>query len=134
MSRLVGYCPSRGATVQDSLFLLPPALPRTNQVPAELTVLAIEKFKPGPIRREVPDWKRRGLYLIVQPSGAKSWAFRYRLDDGTPKKLTLGPYPGVDLKTARAKADEAVVKRANGLDPAAEKQAGKARAREAKSA
>jgi hypothetical protein len=34
-----------------------------------------------------------GLYLVIQPSGAKSWAFRYRRPvDGRPAKLTLGSY------------------------------------------
>jgi len=29
-------------------------------------------------RTEIPDGAVRGLYLVVQPSGAKSWAIRYR--------------------------------------------------------
>ena len=66
---------------------------------AELTALAIEKLKPATSRREVPDGKQRGLYLVVQPSGAKSWAFRYRAGAST-RKLTIGGYPGIDLKEA----------------------------------
>ena len=37
-----------------------------------------------------------GLYLVVQTSGAKSWAVRYRYN-GKPRKHTLGPYPKIKL-------------------------------------
>jgi integrase len=56
-----------------------------------LTQLGVEKARHDPDRRvEVPDGN--GLYLVLQPSGGKSWAFRYRRPgDGKPAKLTLGP-------------------------------------------
>jgi integrase len=75
-------------------------------------------------RREIPDDRITGLYLVVQPSGAKSWAVRYRAD-GAPRKLTLGPYPAVDLATARKRAQEALGDLARGVDPAARKKAAK---------
>ena len=53
---------------------------------------------------------------------AKSWALRYR-SAGTPRKLTIGPYPAVDLATARKRAQEALGDVAGGKDPATEKQA-----------
>ena len=53
-----------------------------------LTAKSIETLPPGAARREVPDARTPGLYLIVQPSGVKSWAIRYR-HDGKPRKLTL---------------------------------------------
>ena len=60
-----------------------------------LTVQAVERMKPDPTKRqEVADAVTPGLYLIVQPSGAKSWALRYR-HAGKPRKLTLGAYPGL---------------------------------------
>ena len=43
-------------------------------------------------RREIPDDYMRGLYLIVQPTGAKSWAVRYR-HGGKSAKHRIGPYP-----------------------------------------
>ena len=49
-----------------------------------LTDIAIKKLPPPPKRREIPDGKAQGLYLVVQPSGAKSWALRYRFN-GIPK-------------------------------------------------
>ena len=61
-----------------------------------LTSYSVEHAKPGAARREIRDANCRGLYLVVQPAGAKSWAFRYRFN-GKPKKLTIGPvYTGKD--------------------------------------
>lgn len=87
-----------------------------------LTNLFIEKLKLPPRRREIPDGKAQGLYLVVQPSGAKSWALRYRFN-GLPKKLTFGRYPAIDLATARRRAAEALGRAVAGEDPAAAKQA-----------
>jgi integrase len=55
-----------------------------------LTAIAVAKARAGSTRREIPDPACRGLYLIVQPSGMKSWAARYRYR-GKPSKYTLGP-------------------------------------------
>ena len=54
-----------------------------------LTQLAVKAAKPAHNRIEIPDCGCTMLYLIVQPSGVKSWALRYRFK-GAPKKLTLG--------------------------------------------
>ena len=43
-----------------------------------LTPLAVERVQPTAKRREVSDNVASGLYFIVQPSGVKSWAVRYR--------------------------------------------------------
>jgi integrase len=75
----------------------------------------------------VADGKIAGLYLVVQPSGAKSWALRYRVA-GAPKKFTIGPFPAIDLATARKRAQEALGDVAGGKDPAAIKQASRANA------
>ena len=93
-----------------------------------LTDVSIKKLRLPEKRKEVPDGRVTGLYLIVQPSGAKSWALRYRAA-GAPRKLTIGPYPSVDLATARKRAQEALGDVAGGKDPAAVKQASKAMAR-----
>jgi integrase len=55
-----------------------------------LTTAAVLKYKPANKRREIPDGGSPGLYLIVQPRGAKSWALRYRRPSGKSAKLTLG--------------------------------------------
>jgi Arm DNA-binding domain len=64
-----------------------------------LTDLRIKTLPLPETRREVPDGKVVGLYLVHQRSGAKSWALRYRAN-GKPRKLTLGRYPIVDRRRA----------------------------------
>src|SRR5271165_7262641 len=93
-----------------------------------LTDLGIKKLPLPDKRKEVPDGKIGGLYLIVQASGAKSRAVRYRAF-GIPRKLTLGAYPALDLATARRRAQEALGDVAGGKDPAAVKQASRGAAR-----
>jgi integrase len=90
-----------------------------------LTAAAIEKFKPTAGRQEIPDARMQGLYLVVQPSGAKSWAVRYRLN-GKPAKFTLGKYPRLELGAARKDAGAALELVAKGEDPAAHRKAAKA--------
>ena len=51
-----------------------------------LTVKAIEALSPGPARREIPDALMQGLYLVVQPTGSKSWAVRCR-QNGRPREV-----------------------------------------------
>lgn len=90
-----------------------------------LTSLAVEKAKPTDKRQEVADAACPGLYLIIQPGGAKGWAFRYRFD-GRPSKLVLGSVPAMTLAEARRAAAEARDKLDMGKDPAAEKRSAKA--------
>ena len=88
---------------------------------AKLTAKAVEAIKPAAARREIPDALLPGLYLVVQPSGAKSWAVRYR-HGGRPRKHTIGPHPLFDLKAARTAGGKALRTAAEGRDPAGEKQ------------
>ena len=92
---------------------------------AKLTAIAVENIKPGPRRREIPDSGCQGLYLVVQPSGRKSWAVRYRFQ-GTPRKLTLDG--ALTLATARKAATDALHVLERGHDPAAAKKSAKVRA------
>lgn len=55
-----------------------------------LTAAAAAKFQPGETRRIIRDGGARSLFLVVQPSGHKSWQMRFRRPGGTPAKLTLG--------------------------------------------
>ena len=68
----------------------------------KLTAAGIEKLKPTNGRRIFKDDAARSLYLIVYPSGVKSFAMRFRKPNGTPAKLTLGTYDanGKELKGA----------------------------------
>jgi len=67
----------------------------------------------------------RGLYLEVSPSGGKWWRFKYRFHD-KEKRLSLGVYPDIDLKTARERRDEARRLVANKIDPSEKRKAEKA--------
>jgi hypothetical protein len=87
----------------------------------KLTTKAVEAIKPTTDRREIPDALLPGLYLIVQPSGARSWAVRYRHGDRT-RKHTLGNYPLLDLKAARELGAKALRVAAEGRDPGHDKK------------
>jgi integrase len=96
-----------------------------------LTVQSLERLKPDPARRlEVPDGLLPGFYLVIQPSGARSWAVRYR-HAGKPRKYTLGGFPALQLGTARTEARKALELAALGRDPAGEKQEARRSAQEA---
>ena len=58
-----------------------------------LTALAVAKARAGTERREIPDGGCNNLFLIVQPSGHKSWALRYRSKNRSVK-FTLGSVLG----------------------------------------
>ena len=59
-------------------------------MPKTLTAAAVRVHKPGNGRREIPDGGVPGLRLVIQSSGAKSWAMRFRRPNGSSGKLTLG--------------------------------------------
>jgi len=84
-----------------------------------LTEIAIKALKPTDKARKISD--AGGLYLLVQPTGTKTWCYKYRLL-GKEKKLTFGPYPLITLKEARLKRDDAKRQLLEGADPAIEKQ------------
>jgi hypothetical protein len=89
-----------------------------------LTDITIRKLlaSPPPKRVEHAAGKVAGLFFITQPSGATSWALRYRAA-GATRKLTLGSFPSLDLKAPRRAAEEARGQIARGEDPAAAKTA-----------
>jgi integrase len=65
----------------------------------------VEAVRPKATRTEYPDAGCPGLYLVVQPSGTRSWAFRFR-HNGVNGKKTLGRVGdgGLSLAAARAAA------------------------------
>jgi integrase len=101
-------------------------------VGGKLTQFGIDKkCKPAAKRREFPDGEN-GLHLIVQPSGARSWAVRYRSPlTGKPGKHTIGDYATYPLAEARVEARAIAAKIDKGIDPAAEKKADRTRRQEA---
>ena len=96
----------------------PTVTPMARLMAKQLTQKFIESVKPAAIRKEIPDSALPGLYLLLQPSGSKSWAYRFR-HDGRTRKLTLGSWPAVNLAEARKRARNAVHTIGEGKDPAA---------------
>src|SRR5436309_2053934 len=101
-----------------------PALPqaREGKMARGLTDVAVRNFKPGPKRREIPDPAARGLYLVIQTTGVKSYAVRYRFA-GRNRKLTLTR--GIGLAAARKAAADAMFEVEQGKDPASLKRQAK---------
>src|SRR5262245_10857827 len=81
-----------------------------------LTVKGVENERATSDRRELPDSYMRGLYLIVHPTGRKTWAVRYRLG-GKSHKHTIGPYPAFSLKQARDAAAKVLRSVSEGHSP-----------------
>ncbi len=81
-----------------------------------LTERFVKAKKPGATRLEIPDAGIQGLYFVVQPTGGKSWALRYRWQ-GSPVKYRLGDYPVIGLAEARDKARDALRLLDAGTDP-----------------
>ncbi|WP_424991160.1 tyrosine-type recombinase/integrase [Fluviibacterium sp. S390] len=73
-----------------------------------------------------------GLYVLVKPTGAKSWRFKYRID-GKERLLVVGDYPAVSLAMARAARDQAKAGLEAGVDPSEAKQEAKRIKREGQS-
>ena len=84
-----------------------------------LTNIAIKAMKP----QEKP-YKRAdggGLFILIQPNGAKIWRLAYRFD-GKQKLLSGGPYPKTTLLAARAWREAMKQQLAIGLDPSEERR------------
>ena len=102
-----------------------PWRPGNGTEPTGVTAAAVERIKPDPKRRlEIADALLTGLFLIVEPSGKKSWAVRYRYQ-GSSTKFTIGSFPTVGLVEARAAGRQVLQRVAEGQNPAAEKRAAK---------
>ena len=67
-----------------------------------LTAAAVAKFRPSHKRRRIRDLGSRSLFLIIEPSGHRSWQMRFRTPSGRIGKMTLGP---VDLSGQEVKGD-----------------------------
>lgn len=84
-----------------------------------LTDLKIRSAKPAAKPTKLADGL--GLYMLLQPTGAKLWRLKYRIA-GKEKKLSLGIYPDVSLRDARERRDQARAQLAAGIDPGNEKK------------
>lgn len=79
------------------------------------------------VRTEIADSGVPGLFLVIQPSGVKSWAVRTRLF-GKPIKMTLGRAGIISLKDARDRAKAACLTASEGRDPREAKRIARAQA------
>ena len=84
-----------------------------------LTSLAVKQAQPAGKTKRLYD--ERGLYLEISPAGGKWWRLKYRFA-GKEKRLSLGVYPDIGLKEARAARDEARRLIAQGVDPSARRK------------
>lgn len=62
-----------------------------------------------------------GLVILVKPSGAKLWRYRYSIN-AKKQKLSLGSYPEISLAQARIRAANARAKVAQGISPVTERR------------
>lgn len=87
---------------------------------SSFTAKWVEAVKATDKRQEIPDPGFKGFYLIVQPlpSGAKSWAVRYR----GKGKYTIGDIRAWTLADARKEAGRVMRAWDDGRDPRAEQK------------
>lgn len=86
-----------------------------------LTVKLVEQAKAKAVQYEESD-QQDGLVLVVYPSGAKSWAVRYRNAAGKQRKKSLGPVGRMHLAKARKEARALMSRIDEGDDPAAKQK------------
>ena len=90
-----------------------------------LTVTQIQALKPTRKPFKVAD--ADGLFLLVQPSGALLWRYRYK-GNGIERKLSLGSFPEGSLAQARKKRNLVQGEIDDGGDPVEEKRQRKLKA------
>jgi integrase len=110
---------------------VPPACPRDQgtYLMKALTDVRIRGLKsPLAGRAEITDPACRGLCLRVTPAGTKTFGFRARPPGGGDvERLTLGTYPDLSLRDARARADKLRQQIVAGKNPFTQKQEAPAR-------
>jgi integrase len=84
-----------------------------------LTATAVRQALPKAKPYKLSDG--HGLFLLVNPKGAKYWRYKYRYG-GKEKTLALGVFPEVSLKDARVAHQEARTKLDKGVDPGEERR------------
>lgn len=65
----------------------------------------------------------RGLSILVQPKGLKTFVVRYRAESGVRRRIILGDFPALSLADARIKASQVRIHAYEGRDVAQERAA-----------
>jgi integrase len=95
----------------------------------KLTQAKVKAAKPHPKqdahRRHAKYGDGRGLWLMVDPNGNKSWAFLYTINKRS-RHMGLGPIEELDLDAARDRALELRRLVRRGIDPLAQREAERA--------
>ena len=94
-------------------------------MPGKLTDTAIRGAKPKEKVYKLADGG--GLYLEVAPRGGKWWRIKYRFA-GKEKRLSLGVYPAVGLREARARLEAMKDMLRQGIDPGEQRKTKKTEA------
>ena len=106
--------------------------PRQDGTPAKhpnkrkLSEIFLRKLKPKAQAFAVWDSHQRGLCVLVQPTGHKSWKCVYPFQ-GRPRWYHIGAVDAVSLADARKLASRVMFQVAEGKDPAAERKAERGR-------
>lgn len=88
-----------------------------------LTAIAVKSAKATDKPQKLADGG--GMYLLIQPNGAKYWRLDYRFA-GKRKTLAIGVYPDLSLLEARERREQARKLLADSVDPCENRKAVKA--------
>lgn len=81
----------------------------------KLYVTQIESAKPK--AKEFRLYAGDGLYVLIRPSGTKTWQFKYNNFEGKARKITIGNFPLISLKQADDIARQYRQLLSEGIDP-----------------
>ena len=87
-----------------------------------LTDTTIKQVRPSNKTQKLFDGYRTGLHLLVHPGGRKTFAIKYPHPITKKERtFTIGPYPHITLKEARAETEKARTLLVHGIDPQEDK-------------
>src|SRR5262245_39894555 len=116
--------PSEPPSMRRSLVELPPVGFSRLPLKVRLTDALLRSAKPPAAGRfEFNDVACSGLEFRITAGGARSWSFRFRDVAGKQTRATIGEYPAIGLRAARAAADAMRARVAAGGNPVEEKRA-----------
>ena len=85
-----------------------------------LTDTRLKHLKPTAKELNISDGRGSQLYCRIKPNGLKTFIFRYSYN-GRASNISIGKYPELSLKSARAKAGKYKAMLAENVNPMAHK-------------